>query len=132
MSSSDSIRDSMEAWIRSKIQYHQTELMRLQALIQEYQSSASQKSLNLAPANRVRPHGKPPSFIEAVRSVLKDGESLPSREIADRLKSTGYKSRTKPDAYYPTIYNQLVWWDKKGEGVVKVGDRATGVLFRRK
>ena len=65
--------------------------------------------------------------------VLKEGESLNSREIADRIRAVGYKSSAKEKDYYPTIYNQLVWWaEKKQQGVVKVGDRVTGVSFRRK
>lgn len=75
-----------------------------------------------------RPKQSP--FVEAVRSVLKEGESLNSREIADRLMSAGYRSDAADP--YPTIYNQLVSWSAKDVGIVKVGDRSTGVLFRRK
>ena len=69
-------------------------------------------------------------FLVSVRNVLGENESLTSREIADRLKASGYESEAED--YYATVYNQLVNWASKGVGVVKVGDRTTGVSFRRR
>ena len=132
-----SSEDPLGVKIKTKIAWHNSEIKRLQAIIDEFEGGHSQHARTLetsqpnATVKSARPWvGKPPSFINAVRSILKEGESLSSREIADRLKANGYKSGAED--YYPTIYNQLVWWDKKGEGVLKIGDRATGVLFRRR
>lgn len=143
-----STADPLGAKIQAKIQWHHSEIKRLQAIIDEFEVGGGEGVGKVpAPARRkVRTAPPPPqhakptprrslgkptsSFLGSVRSVLGEGESLTSREIADRLKAAGYKSEA--ENYYATVYNQLVSWAGKGVGVVKVGDRSTGVSFRRK
>ena len=148
-----STEDSLGAKIKAKIQWHHAEVKRLQAIIDEFEGGQQSVLPILTPAIPAPPP-KPvaltgtrlPSkadasstllagvtnnkFLAAVRNVMADGELLTSREIADRLKAYGWKSRAKD--YYPTIYNQLVSWAAEGKGVEKVGDRTTGVRFRKR
>lgn len=131
-----STEDPLGAKIRAKIQWHQSEVQRLQAIFDEFEAGevhAPQRPLQPSKGINSSTPVKPPApsaFISNVRRVMGEGEALNSREIADRLKAAGHASEAKD--YYATVYNQLASWAAKGVGVVKVGDRKTGVLFRRK
>jgi hypothetical protein len=136
--------DSILGKAQSRIEWHRSEIARLESIVSKLQEAirefADEGQMTLSSA-RPPVYGPSPNavlaghianspFMQAVLQVLRPGEALTSRDIADRLRAVGYKSEAED--YYATVYNQLVWWDKKGIGVTKIGDRSSGVSFRRR
>ena len=122
--------DTLAAKIRAKIEWHRSEIERLQTILDEFDAGSALP----APEHSTTSLSVPPGelsglgFMAAVRRVMGPGEALSAKDIADRLRAAGYRSDAKD--FQATVYNSLDQQAKRG-AITKVGDRASGVLWRR-